>query len=451
MNRKHPTSWMRGLGLGLAALLVFSVLPSDAVAAQDCGEVDDMTKATNYSLYYESFKNQDYASALPYLRWMLQCAPAYAGPNRTSDKNIERAIETYQALGQNADDPEMARAYLDTALTWFDQAIPTLEEAGVEISNKDHYQWTLNKGRFIQENSEALEDLQGEAYTLYREAYEIAPSEVPSYYLQLVVYDFVRNDDKQGAVDVMEEIESDRGDDEELMNYIAQVRNSLFKTPEERMAFLEGQLEKNPEDGEIIAELFEIYMDLGYRDEMYGMGERLLESAPTARTYQLLGKARLDDGEAEAAMEMYEQALELPGAESAMRDIYYNMGIAQQQMEQLRQARSYFRQALEVDSDFGPALIAIGDLYVSAVSSCGGAQMEREDQAVYWLAADYYDRAASRDDAVARQARSKLNNIRPYFPNQEALFFKNWQAGQSYGVDYGCYAWIGETTRVRTP
>ena len=34
-------------------------------------------------------------------------------------------------------------------------------------------------------------------------------------------------------------------------------------------------------------------------------------------------------------------------------------------------------------------------------------------------------------------------------PNAEDKFFKGWNNGNSYTVDYGCYTWISESTRVR--
>ena len=127
--------------------------------------------------------------------------------------------------------------------------------------------------------------------------------------------------------------------------------------------------------------------------------------------------------------------------------MYFNIGIAHQQEGRLSRARTAFRQTIEADAAFGPAYLAIGDLYVSAVQGCGS--FEREDKAVYWLAADWYDRGASRDPGRANVAQERLNSVRRYFPSAEDKFFKHWGAGDSYSIDYGCYGWIGETTRVR--
>lgn len=431
--------------LALLVLALVAVQPAEAQAQPASPSEEE--KAMNYSLYYESFKNQDYQSAMPYLRWILDHAPAYAGPGNLSERNIRRAIEAYKGLAEKAEDEDRKRAYLDTALTWFDKAVPTLQDAGMEDINE--FEWTLEKGRFIQEHQAVLPDLQDQALKLYREAYELNPSGLDPYYIKLIIYDYIRESDKQGAVDFMEEVEEAHGDNADLAEYIAQQRNNLFKSPEERMAFLESQLEKDPENLELMAELFEIYRELQYRQKMYEMGDRLSEMEPSARTYQLLGQARLEDGEAEEALDLYRQALEMEGAAEFTRDIYYNMGVAYQQLGRLSNARTHYRRALQEDSGFGPALIGIGDLYVTAVAECGGTKMDREDQAVYWLAADYYQRAKAADPSVTNQANLKQRSITPYFPDAEAKFFKKWENGQSLTIDYGCYEWINESTTVR--
>lgn len=422
-------------------LVVGSSLAQPATAQSE--EVSDQDKAVHYSLYYEDFKNQNFESALPNLRWIIQKAPAYP---RNDDRNFERLIETYAGLSEQAESDEVKKALLDSALIVFDQVVPTLQSVDAEV---DEVQWKIRKGRFIQEHSQLLPDETTGVAEIYLEAYEEAGCEVDPYYIRVIIDNYVRSEEKQEAVDLMDEAEACYGDDADMMGYITEVRNSLFRSPDERMDFLEDRLAKDPDDIEIVAELFDIYVELGERDKASQLGEKLLDMQPTARTYRLLAKMHLEDGEAEKALALYEQALELPGAEEEKRDIYFNMGIAQQQLGRLPNARSNFRRALEEDRNFGQAYIAIGDLYVTAVSNCGS--FEREDRAVYWLAVDYYERAKSADPSLASEANQKISTYRRTFPDQEALFFKGWEPGQSHRIDYGCYSWIGETTTVRSP
>jgi hypothetical protein len=118
-------------------------------------------------------------------------------------------------------------------------------------------------------------------------------------------------------------------------------------------------------------------------------------------------------------------------------------------MGRLSRARTHYRQAAQVNPDFGEAYVAIGDLYVTAISSCGS--FEREDRAVYWLVTDYYERAVRVKPELASTVRQKISSYQSVYPDQEMLFFKNWNVGDKYTVDYGCYSWIGETTTVKAP
>lgn len=419
-------------GLLLSVLMIGSAF---AQAEQEAPSEREI--ATHYSLYYEDFKNANYQGALPNLKWILEKAPGFP---RDDDRNFKRAIEAYEGLAEQ--DP----TYLDSALVVYDEAVPALNAAGIEV---DEQSWLINKGRFVQTHSAHFENAQDIVAEAYLQAYELDPEGVAPYYVNYLVSDINSRGDKEATLEFMERIEATHGEHEEVADYLATVRNSLFNTPEERIAFLETQLERNPEDAEIISELFDQYISTGDRARAAELSERLLEVQPTARAYEMIARMRLEDGEAQEAFNLYERALEMPGAEDRQRDIYFNMGVAQQQMGRLSNARTYFRRSLDADPNFGQALIAIGDLYVTQVGNCGS--FERRDRAVYWLAVDYYERAASRDPSVANQARQKARSYSGSFPTMEDIFYAGWEVGGRYNVDYGCYSWIGETTTVRRP
>jgi len=163
-----------------------------------------------------------------------------------------------------------------------------------------------------------------------------------------------------------------------------------------------------------------------------------------------VASTRLDDGEPRKAFDLLQKMIEMDEASATAQD-YYNMGVAQQQMGSLAKARTYFREAIDTDSSFGSAYMAIGDLYASAVSQCTGGELSLQDRAVYWLATDYYQRAKANDSSVASAANQNIGRYREYFPSKEKIFFKGWEPGQSYSIDYGCYSWIGESTTVKNP
>ncbi len=427
----------------ILTLLLFILLasPVRATAQDDECSDDKNEQLMNYSLYYEAFKNKDFQTSLPYLQWILRCAPGFTGKPPGDDRNFRRGVELYHGLAEAADDPAMKEAYMDSALALHDRAVPTLEDAGAEV---DVHQWQFRKGRFIQANAELLPDEQNQVGELYLAVYE-GNSEILnplSYYVNVIIADMARNDMKQEAVDFMEDIESNYSGDEEVMQIVDSWRDRLFDSPEERMAFLEDQLDKNAGDLDIIEELIDIYKELEMREKLSGMIAEMLTINPTPKLYVEAGSMKLNDGNIDGAIEDFNKALEMEGGDSVAREANFNLGTALRQKGNLSQARTYYRRALREDPDFTQVYSEIANLYAEAVRECGGSTMEREDRAVYWLVADYHERAGNARGAA---------QYKPYFPTAEDLFFKGWNEGDEYPINYGCYSWINETTKVRKP
>jgi tetratricopeptide (TPR) repeat protein len=423
-----------GKYFGVMTLLVaLFFVPKQSATAQAQVPSEDQIKM-HYSLYFEDFRNQNFERSLPNLHWILEHAPGFPNDN---DRNFRRLIEAYEGLA------ETEPAYLDSALVTFDEAVPALRAANIEV---DEVRWLINKGRFIQTHGTHFDNAQSMAAEAYLEAYEKVGGEIDPYYVMYLISDFNQRGDRDATIAFMERAESTHGDEAEVVDFIDQVRDTLFRNPADRIAWLESRLERNPEDVDLISDLFDLYLREGERQKAAQLSERLLDARPTARSFEMIARMRLEDAEPQAAFELYERALQMDDVEGRERDIYFNMGIAQQQMGRLSTARQYFRRALDIDSSFGAAIIAIGDLYVTQVGNCG---FDRDDRAVYWLAVDYYERAASVDPSVAQQARQKAATYRRSFPTAEDRHFRQWSVGDTYNVNSGCYSWINESTRVR--
>ncbi len=424
--------------LMLAAALLGATLTVQPAAAQS--EPSDQEKAMHYSLYYENFKNENYQDAMSDLRWILANAPGYP---RNDDRNYERMVEAFLGMAENAQG-DQKKTYLDSALAYVERAPEELQAAGAEV---DPYTWKLEKGRILQSHSDAFPNSQEESLLAYREAYDLNPQELDPYYIERLILSYLQSNKKDEAINFMDDLEAKRGEDEKVAQLLSQYRDRVFTSPEERIGYLESQLEKNPDDTEVMTELFDLYMQTGQRNEAGELANRLMDAEPNPRILRTLAKMRLEDGESQEAFDLYEQSVEMDDEEPTA-EVFYNMGLAQQQMGRASQARTYFRRALEVDSGFGQAYMAIGDLYANAVSECGG-ELEREDRAVYWLVVDKYQQAKSADPNLASAANQQISTYRQYFPSAEDKFFKGWEAGQSYPVNYGCYSWIGESTTVK--
>lgn len=429
MQNKNMRPLKTFAGWVLATLLL--VLAVQPALAQSNGQDE---RLVNYSLYYELFKNQDYENALPYLRWMLDHAPAYAptpdGTGRVTSVNFERAIILYDSLAQAATGAER-RAHLDTVLALYDRMVPTVKQAGGEI---DEVALLIEQGRYIQRREADLPDLQDRVAALYMKAYELDPSKVDDYTVQYVIANTVQAGDKAAALALMDKVEANRGDNAEMMAYLDQVRDSLFRTPEERMTFLEEQLAKKPDDAEIINELFDIYRRVGEKEKMVQIAQRLLQMEPSERVLRALMTYYQQEGDMDKVSQLFDELKKIPGADIKPQD-YYNLAVAQQQKGQLTAAKASYEKALDLDSSFGEARLGILHVYAQAVQRCGGG-----DGSVYWLLYDMFSRAGASGTAAG---------YRRAFPDAEAIFYNdNWEEGKTINVRYECsgIAFSGSTT-----
>ncbi|MFC2085618.1 tetratricopeptide repeat protein [Bacteroidota bacterium] len=424
--------WIRQLAIAGLTLL----LTSGVVRAQ---EIPYEVKV-NYSLAAENFKNGDYESALPYLRWLLINAPTVYNGERIH----RRAVDTYAALADAAEEEGLISAYLDTALIILRTGPTTLKDAEVEFNEA---RWELDFGNFIERHGNIIANLEETAVEHWLRAYELDPAGIDPYYIRKIIEDYVLADRADEAVAFMKDVEQHHAANTELMQYFDVTRNELFKSPEERIEFLVGQLAGEPDNIDLVRELFGIYGAMQMSAEQEEMGGRLLELDPSTATYIELGDIKNSNADYRAALDMYAKALESLEDDSELkRDLEYKMAMTNYDLGNLQTARVHARRALGHDKSFGFAYFLIGDLLAKAVQD---SEFEREDRAVYWLAMDYYERASVADPSLRSKSSQKVKQFQQYMPTKEDKFFQGWKEGDEYVINYGRYAWVNETTHIR--
>lgn len=431
-------------------LLVACTMPAGLLGqAAQAQNSSNQQEAMHYSLYYESFKNDEFRSAKSDLEWIIDNAPGF--PNG-DDRNFRRQYELYVGLAEQAGSEEKRQAYLDTAATLLATAPERMKKAGVEFET---YEWEIRRGRFLQEHQDALPKLETDvltdAQTHYRKAFDLAPQQVDPYYIQQVLRTYVENNEQEKALEFIETVEAKCSKDEELKQILSSVRGDIFgKNPQAKIEHLESKLKKvsSSDSSEVMLSLFNAYVDVGNIEKASDLAPKLMKTNPPAETVTEIAQMRLEDGRPKEALRAYDMAVK-QGAELKAED-YFNRGSAYQQAGQFSKARRAFSKAIEKKSDFGRAYIGIGDLYAKAVSKCSGSKLGRKDKAVYWLAVDKYRQAIAVDSTLKSVAEGKIRSYRKVFPTKEDIFYRDdWTEGESFTVDYGCYSWIGETTTVR--
>jgi len=435
-------SFLLGLVLGAFTLAGLSVQPA---LAQN--SVSKQAKAQHYSLYYESYKNDDFADARDDLNWVIENAPGFP---KGDDRNFRRQYNMYVGLAEKAESDDQQRAYLDTALTVLETAPETLDS--LELTY-DMFEWEVRRGRFLQEHPDVASELESDVLRTprehYRKAFSMAPQEISPYYIQQAIQGFLDNNEQNKALAFLEEVQAERSDDQEVSKILASARESIFgRNPQAKVKYLEKQYEAHPDSVEIMQSLFDAYVQQGNISRASELAPKIMESNPPTETVREIAEMRLDNGRSKAALAAYDKALN-EGAELSADD-YFNRGKAYQQMGSFSKARQEYRKALEMDPDFAEAHVAIGDLYARAVSECSGSELGRKDKAVYWAAVDKYQEAIETDSSIKSVASSKIQSYRDVFPTQEDIFYReDWKEGESFTIDYGCYSWIGEATTVR--
>ena len=436
----------RASSIGTLFVSLFLLAAAVTPASAQNSEPDRQEKLMHYSLYYESYKNDNFQEARSDLMWILENAP---GLPKNDARNYRRVVKLYEGLAEQAEDEATQKAYLDTAATHLTSAPKKMEQQGIDF---EPYKWERRKGRFVEKYQDSLPDVEGldTAAAHYRKAFELAPQEIDAYYIRQILQSHLEDNDFQKTLDFANNVEEKRGDDKKVTEMISSIREEIFsKNAQAQINYLQEQVEQYPDSTQLVTKLFNAYNNQGNVSKASELSKRLMQMEPSSETIREIAQMRLEDGRPEAALEAYERA-EKQGAELKPED-YFNRGTAYQKMGQLAQAREQYRKAAEMKEGFGRAYIAIGDLYARSVNNCSGDEMKRKDKAVYWAAVDMYQRAKQIDSSVASTADSKIGTYRRVFPTKEDIFYRDdWEDGGSFTIDYGCYSWIGETTSVRS-
>ncbi|MEM1044203.1 MAG: hypothetical protein AAGI91_16465 [Bacteroidota bacterium] len=445
----------------LLALLLTGLAP--AASAQAEGEIvcsdDRNEKAIHYTLYYESFKAEDYETARPDLEWLLECDPTFTGVT-PGDRNLRRAVVLYDSLAMRSDDPAQQQAYLASALAVLDEAPSILQDAGVEA---EAYDYMIRKGRFIQRHPDLLADQQGMIFDLYLQAFETAPDSLGDYYINYLASGSAiranQTDTPEAKAEARDFITGQLQPQAEDPSYIQDtILPTIITTPREQYEFLVGRFRDDPTS--VGDEDLNTLYNLNKIDELATQNPdlndlliaELLTRDPNPRLLMTVAAAAAAKEDYEEAERRYMEAMEMGQSMDATddpmveRDINYGMAVMKEQQGQRGTAAGYARSALELDSGHAQSAYLLGTLMQSSVR--GG---DARGKAGYWCAADQFSRAASiaasnGNDGLAADARRAAGNAANAGPSAEEYFFLDWQPGQTVSASYG---WGSCSTRVR--
>jgi tetratricopeptide (TPR) repeat protein len=434
----------------IAAIALLYAVSSNAYSQGD--PPYGMSHLQAYSIFYENYRTGNYDMALQFGRWMLEAKPrSIEGAGQfTLHRQYERLINVYTELARAESDPSISSAYLDTVNIIYNDAFETFTENEI-----DYYRWHFNKGRFYQENQSRISGGMDKAYEQYEKAFELDPERLTNagdgYYINIMLSNYVSRGLRDEALAMIDRVEPYAT--QSLKNSIEDIRDGLFTDPEERIGFLKERLENNPGDAALIMEIARIYEDTGNRDQAIEYARKLYDVEKTYENARRLANYALRDAQYSTAIRFLGEALELTEQNSQKKEVTILISETHQNAGNLREARRFARQAIQLDRNWGQPHLRMASIYAAAISQCtSGRQMDRDDRSVYWLVLDYLDRARDADPSVANAVQRQYRTYEPVLPTSEDKFFRGWETGDEIRIGSNiseCYAWIDETTRVR--
>lgn len=442
MNRSLVLSTIRQPAFTVVLVLALFAAIATPARAQLCGDTQVFLMdnvRTNYSMGYENFKNNDWCSALPYIRWVLASDPLYTGAE-PDERNYRRLAAIYEGLAGMADDARVKRTYLDSALVATEQLYRVMDENGFEYNE---HQRRLAAGRFLETHAAAYPERQPEIYDIYLEAFRMEPDSTADYYLSYIG----RVTAEKAAA---EEIDPAEGRDliDELIvyaddpTYLEGVSESFRIEPIEHFANLLAAYRGGDRDEENTKVLFVMATQMdslivaaypevdpeALADELLPV---IIEFDPSTDLLAAMGGRAFARGDTDEGTRYIERAIEMSESSAEKRDLWYSL--ASRMLSRNRgTAYTLAGNALQYDSSYGPALYLRASVVAGTVNT--GTMLGRM---AYWCVADLFSHAAAAGGSSSAAARNAANQYARSGPTSEQYFFEGYRQGQSITTSHG--------------
>ncbi len=439
----------------LATLVGLLLLTNSGLKAQDCTATPpyEMNELAAFSIFQDNYKNKDYPFALMYGRWLLcsKTKELEGYPRFSLASQYPKFIDIYTQIGLGEQDPSIREAYIDTALSLFEEQFTLFTDEEV-----DKYELYQDRGRYLLENYQNIDGGLNMAYGDFKAMFDMDVEKTTllgeGYYVRVVIDDLVRKGEKDMVISMIDQATAYAG--LELSTYFDDTLESLFNTPEERLEFCGAKLEENPESIEDLKCVAEAQEDLNMTVEFLQTTLLIHELEPTFDSALTLAETEKGNSSYTSAAEYFKQALEMADNDTDKKNINLELADVYSSTGELSTSKRYVQDALAIDDAFGRAYIKLASIYGQAVSSCTESRkLEARDKVVYWVVVDYLTRAKSVDASVTNTVNSQLATYEAVTPSTEDKFFTlAYEQGQRVQVNSSldsCYSWINESTVVR--
>lgn len=170
------------------------------------------------------------------------------------------------------------------------------------------------------------------------------------------------------------------------------------------------------------------------------ISEALYKLNPSADAAYKLGIVELQKKNTTKALDYFNKAAGMYNDNSKKAFVYYRIATMYSKSNK-SQSRAYARKALAAKPSYGKAYLLIAQLYGSSINDCGSNPFDK--RAMYWLAAQYADKAGNADTSLKGTASKMAASYRAAAPSRTEIF-ESGKAGQR--IAFNC--WVGESITV---
>ncbi|NQZ76009.1 MAG: hypothetical protein HRT61_07840 [Ekhidna sp.] len=418
--------------------LCFSV---EAQTGWNWGDQEDVAKENNV-LYTDAYKAKNYEAAIEPLSWLLENTP---------DLNPSIYIQgakIYQALAKKEEDAAKKDQYIETGLGLHDTRIKYYPDDEADILDRK----SIYAYGFYSKNKAKYPYL----YELYARAFELNGADMNSgnlvaYMNVIYKHRFAGGDlsDEQviesysAISDALEE-QKGRVTGDKKKKYdkmIGNVDKILTATGVEiSCTFVEEKLGPKLDEGNdlnMAKKIFGLMLKGKCLDSPLALRAAgiVQESEPTYGVAKFMAQKNAQDGQDEAAVELFKEAASLTDENSEKSEMYVSIARLQMKKGQKSASRSSARRALSFDPSYSDAYKLIGDLYMTSFDDCKQEKSQVEDRAVFIAAYNEYRKAGN---------SAGMKSAKAQFPSIADIFNEAREEGQSITV--GC--WINTTVTL---
>ncbi|MDA3879468.1 MAG: hypothetical protein PF436_03685 [Prolixibacteraceae bacterium] len=434
-----------------------SEIPSDEEAGVVLKTIEELQKdgdsefLNDYSLYHEFHKQGDFKSALPYWRIVYKTYP------KSTAQIYRDGISMMKQFMNDALGTDTKKAYLDTMMLIYDKRMKYMDNVG-ELMGRKAADYLENILTLDISEYELADDLKRGYEFAEKSIEESGKNSEPA-----VIVLFLQTSRKLYSMDEFN-AETVLEDYEKVMEIIEQQLKDKDTQEKANQALplleqiIEGsgamdcnamnklysaKYNENPNDIDFIKKALRSLNRSNCDNKLVvTLSEKLYDLEPSAEAAFNMARTFLKKDNYKKTFEYYEKAYTSATDKDKKAMYYYEAAGLALQQNMLEKARDLAKMTISTKSDYCEAYMLIGEVYVQASKDYSDDSFERST--VFWLATDYFEKAARYNNCKV-EAQNKIENYSRYFPNKEEVFYRTLEAGKNYYIG----SWINETTKVR--